>query len=103
LKRDFSSLPIDGKFKESYQFPISFTAVIPTWHGLNKKAINNPLSFVEGDIYPLNELLSSIGYHIGYCMIQLTAVSGSKISMITHGTLSSVSDFESNCKKMNIP
>jgi hypothetical protein len=71
LVREFPDAVIygTGKIVENYHlFPIDIAEIIPVWHCLNQKPSN---FFIREDCFLLSDVLSSVGYHLGYCRIKL--------------------------------
>jgi hypothetical protein len=71
-----------GKVVENYHLlPIDLAEIIPLWHCLNQKSSN---FFFHEDCFLLSDVLSSVGYHLGYCQLNLLHKNtiGSHISTI---------------------
>jgi hypothetical protein len=84
LEREFPDAVIYGKGEivENYHlFPIDIAEIIPLWHCLNEKPSD---FFIHEDCFLLSDILSSVGYHLGYCQLKLLhrTVTGPHISAI---------------------
>jgi hypothetical protein len=83
FKRDSSEMDKTGKLIENYYlFPINIEIIIPLYHALNRKDVGE---FMNVDCYALSEILTSFGFHIGYCQIQLKAISSGRVYSVTPG------------------